>query len=116
MNRDYNIAVLSVIKMIVENNAGCVARKLKQSGYETKSFIPNPELESALFQLHTANPKVFFQVMKECEWNNGNNNWTNESVYRKQILSAVEKHTGLQVDKSNWWGTTIAYLQKQSGI
>lgn len=114
MNQDYNIAVLSVIKMIVDNNAGCVARKLKEAGYETKNFIPSSELESALFQLHTANRQLFFEVMEKCEWNNGNNNWTNNPQCKAQILSAVSNYAGTQADKSNWWNITLDYLKKQS--
>lgn len=116
MNQDYNIAILAVIKMIVENNAGCVARKLKDAGYETKNFIPSAELESVLFQLHMANPTVFFWVMRHCDWNYGNNNWTNEPKYRDQIIANVKIHTGAEVDKSNWWSTTINYLQKQHNV
>lgn len=116
MNKDYNIAILSIIKMIVANNGGCISRKLKQYGYESKNFIPAPELESALFQLQAINPKLFFQVMKNCDWNFGNNNWTNEPKYRDQIITAVQTHTGVQVDKNNWWNTTISYLQKQAGV
>lgn len=114
MTSDYNIAIVSVIKMIVDNNAGCVARKLREAGYETKDFIPASELESALFQLHTANSQLFFKVMTNCEWNHGNNNWTNNQKYRDQILSAVSKYTGMQVDKSNWWQVTMDYLKQQS--
>lgn len=114
MTSDYNIAILSVIKIIVENNAGCVARKLKEVGYETKVYIPTSELEAALFQLHSANRNLFFKVMKNCEWNNGNNNWTNNPQYKEQILSAVSKYTGTQADKLNWWNATMDYLNQQS--
>lgn len=114
MTSDYNIAILSVIKMIVDNNAGCVSRKLKAAGYETKSYIPASELEAALFQLHAANKKMFFNIMLDCEWNNGNNNWTNDKKYKDQILKAVTEYTGKEVDKSNWWKTTMDYLMQQS--
>lgn len=114
MNQDYNIAIVSVIKMIVENNAGCVARKLKEVGYETKSFIPAPELEVALFQLHNADAATFYKVMNNCEWNYGNTNWTNDNKYKEQIMSAVQTHTGKKVDKHNWWDTMINYLKQQS--
>lgn len=116
MTNDYNIAVLSVIKMIVQNNAGCVARKLREAGYETRDFIPASEIESALFQLHTIEPKLFYQVMRNCEWNMGNTNWTNDSKVREQIISVVQTHTGQNADKANWWNITIDYLQKQSVI
>lgn len=114
MTADYNMAIISIIKMIVENNAGCVARKLKEVGYETKSYIPASELESALLQLHTVNKKTFFNVMANCEWNHGNNNWTNNPEYKNQIFSAVSKYTGKKVDKSNWWKVTLQHLKQQS--
>lgn len=114
MTEDYNIAIVSVIKMIVDNNAGCVARKLKTVGYEPKNFIPASELESALLQLHTVNRKLFFEVMAQCEWNYGNNNWTNNPLYRDQIYKAVSKYSGKQVDKLNWWKVTLDYLKQQS--
>ena len=112
---DYNKAIFSFIKMIVDNNAGCVSRKLKEIGYDkSKNFIPTPELESALFQLHAANRDKFFEVMKKCEWNLGNNNWTNNDIYRNQILKIVSEYTGKPVDKNNFWDISMDYLQNQS--
>lgn len=109
---DYNVAIMSVIKMIVDNNAGCVSRKLKEIGYEkSKNFIPNSELESVLFQLHSANPNRFFEVMKKCEWNFGNTNWTNQDIYRNKVLDAISRHTGKLVDKNNFWNITMDYLK-----
>lgn len=102
--------------MIIENNAGCVARKLKQAGYETKEYIPSSELESVLFQLHMADTKLFYDVMRKCEWNYGNNNWTNNVKVREQIISAVSSYTGGNVDKDSWWNTTMDYLEKQTAI
>lgn len=113
MTQDNRIAVLSVIELIVENNAGCVARKLKDVGYNTKNFIPAPELKVALVQLHDANRDLFYKVMRTCEWHQGNNNWTNNPLYRDKVLAAVETYTGQKVDKTNWWITTINYLQNQ---
>lgn len=111
---DYNLAILAVTKMIVENNAGCVSRKLKEIGYDkSKGYVPASDLESALLQLHAANRHKFFEVMKKCEWNFGNNNWTNDDKYRTQILNAVSKHTGRLVDKTNFWDITMNYLQTQ---
>ena len=66
MVSDYNIAILSMIKIIVDNNSGCVARRLKENGYKnSQNIIPAGELESALFQLHTGNRNLFFEVMKK---------------------------------------------------
>ena len=114
MTSDYNIAIMAVIKMIVDNNAGCVSRKLKEIGYEkSKNFVPASELEAALFQLHSANRVKFFEVMKKCEWNFGNNNWTNQDSNRTQILNAVSRYSGRLVDKNNFWDITMDYLQKQ---
>lgn len=114
MTRDYNIAIASTISMIVQNNAGCVARKLREVGYETKDYIPSPELESALFKVHMADPKLFFEVMRKCEWNYGIKNWTNEEKVRERLISAVQSYTGVKVDKDNWWNTTMNYLEEQS--
>lgn len=111
MSNDYNMAILSVIKMIVDNNPGCVARELQKNGYETKNFIPSPELESVLFKLYIIDKKLFFKVMKNCEWNYGINNWTNDVKYRDQIISAIEKFTHNKVDKTNFWNTAINYLE-----
>ena len=114
MVSDYNMAVLSMIKIIVDNNAGCVARKLKEAGYKsTQDVIPAGEMESALFQLHTGQRALFFDVMKKCQWHSGIRNWTNDQKYQNRIISAVEKFTGNQVDKDNWWNTAIDYLQNQ---
>lgn len=111
---DYNIAILAVIKMIVDNNAGCVARKLRETGYKsTQDVIPAGEMESALFQLHTGQRDLFFDVMKKCQWNNGIKNWTNDNNIYEKIISSVQKRTGITVDKNNWWSVTMNYLQNK---
>jgi len=63
MNQDYNIAVASFIKIIVANNAGCVARKLKGLNYPIKDFIPTRELEAELFMLHAADTHMFYDLI-----------------------------------------------------
>lgn len=113
MASDYDMAILAVTKIIVANNAGCIAKKIKEAGYETKDRIPASELESALLQLHIANKGLYFDVMKNCTWNNGNSNWTNDEQVKEKLISAVETHTGKKVDKANWWITTVEYLEKQ---
>lgn len=113
MNLDYNTAIVATVTMIVENNAGCVARKLRAEGYPTRDRIPDSTLESTLFKLYLTVPDLFFKIMKACDWNQGNNNWTNNTQHRQQILSAVEKYTQKQVDKTNFWNITMDYLQSQ---
>lgn len=112
--QDYNIAVASIIKIIVANNAGCVARTLRQAGYPTMDKIPHSELEATLFTVHSVNKYLFYEIMKRCEWNMGNNNWTNDVTYRDQLMSAVQQHTGMAVDKNNWWNSAINFLESQS--
>lgn len=110
---EYNTGIVAVIKMIVDNNSGCVARKLRAVGYVSKfDKIPTPVLESELLKLYMAEETLFFDIMRKCEWNYGNNNWTNNPIIRDQILSAVEEHTKVKVDKTNWWEIAINHLQQ----
>ena len=110
---EYNAGIVAVIKMIVENNSGCVARKLRAVGYISKyDKIPTLELEAQLLKVYMGQEELFFDIMRQCEWNYGNNNWTNNPIIRDQILSAVEEHTKTKVDKTNWWPIAINHLQK----
>lgn len=111
---DYNKAVASVIKLIVANNAGKVAQGLRSAGYETKDFVPASELETALFQLHSANPNKFYEVLSGIQWNYGNNNWTNEPKYRDEIMKLVGEQSGSAVAKGSWWEILLTLLQPQA--
>lgn len=103
-----------MIAIITTNNAGCVARLLKQTEYPAMDKIPVSELESALFKIHSADAPLFYDIMKKCEWNKGNNNWTNDERIKNQLIEAVQKHTGMLVDKLNWWSKTLEYLEQQN--
>lgn len=116
---EYNKSVASIIKLIVANNPGGVAKALRQAGYETKDYIPVSELESALFQLHSANSNQFYEVLKTVSWNYGNNNWTNEPQYRDQISmlvadTATTNGMDTQRGVADWFKTALDYLQEQS--
>lgn len=113
MTRDYVIAVASLIKIGVTNSPGCFARLLRQAGYPVQDRIPESELTSALTSLHATDVDLFYDVMRRCQWNYGILNWTNDSKTIDKIISAVGKHTKQKVDKTNWWITTLDYLQKQ---
>lgn len=112
--QDYNLAVASIIKIIVANNAGCVARLLRQYGYPTADKIPASELEATLFTVHCASPELFYSILSKCEWNHRNNNWTNSEQVSEQIVSCVQIHIQRQVDKTNWFKSVINHLQSQS--
>lgn len=118
---EYNKSVGSIIKLIVANNPGGVAKGLRQAGYETKDYIPASELESALYQLHSANSPQFYEVLKTVSWNQGNNNWTNEPQYREQITELIADTTATNGNAmattrgvADWFKTALDYLQEQS--
>ena len=118
---EYNKSVASIIKLIVANNPGGVAKALRQAGYETKDYIPASELESALYQLHSANSNQFYEVLKTVSWNYGNNNWTNEPQYRDQISmlvadTATTNGNAMATTRgvADWFKTAVYYLQEQS--
>lgn len=108
--QEYNTTVASVIKLAVLNNAGSVSRALKKSGYPSKDFIPNSELESALFTLYVASPDKFFEVLRNVQWNYGNNNGTNDPKNLDPIIQQLSNETGSTVSKSDWWGTIVTVL------
>lgn len=110
---DYNKAVASAIKLIVANNGGKVAYALRSAGYETKDYVESPELEMALFQLHSVDPKKFYQLLSTVPWNSGNHNWTNEPKYRDEIMKLVGDASGSQVARGNWWDIFLTLLQPQ---
>ena len=108
--QQYNQAVISVIELIVVNNAGGTARALKQAGYPIKDFIPESELKTALLQLHMSDRKKFFEVLNAIEWNYGNTNWTNDPKYRDKLINSLSKETGSPVAKGGFWGSLINAL------
>lgn len=110
---EYNQSVVSIIELITANNAGSVARALKNAGYNSADFIAESDLKVALLQLHTTNPQEFYKVLEQVQWNNGKNNWTNDPQYRDPIVNAILRDSGM-ADISNqrgdWWMTVVGVL------
>lgn len=114
MNQDYNKAVGALIKITVANNAGYIARKLREMNYQNKNIIPASELEANLFMLHAADTYEFYNLMKGFEWNKGNTNWTNDNKILNQLIEATKVHTGTEADRTNWWIISLKHLQNQA--
>lgn len=108
MTQDQNKAVALIIPLIVKNNAGKVAIALRDSGY-SKSFIPGPELEARLFQLYTANPDKFFELMKTIPWNYGEKE-TNKPEIKDELIKLVTSNPNYEFSKETWWQELIAML------
>lgn len=110
MTSDKNKAIALIIPLIVKNNAGKVAIALKDAGY-SKDFIPETELEAKLFQLYTANPDMFFQVMKNIPWNSGQIE-TNKPEIRDELINLVTDLSKNEISKDNWWPELITLLDQ----
>lgn len=108
MTTDQNKAIALIIPLIVKNNAGKVAIALRNAGY-SKGFIPQSELEARLFQLYTANPDMFFEIMKTISWNYGEVE-TNRSEIKDELIKLVSANYNLEPSKDNWWGQLIAMI------
>lgn len=108
MTSDQNKAIALIIPLIVKNNAGKVALALRDAGY-SKNYIPAPDLEARLFQLYTANPDMFFQVIKTIPWNYGEVE-TNRPEIREELIRLVSQNAGYEVSKENWWTELITLL------
>lgn len=109
--QDYNKALATVIKMIVANNAGGVARALMNMGYPTRNKIPSSELESAMFTLYSASPEKFYEVLKSIPWLYNNNNWTNNAEYRSEIMELLGGTTRSEVSRGNWWDVVLELIK-----
>lgn len=114
MTTDKNKAIALIIPLIVKNNAGQVAIALRDAGY-SKDFIPETELEAKLFQLYTANPDMFFEVMKNIPWNYGQAE-TNKPEIRDELIKLVTDHSDKEISKDNWWPELIDLLAKHDSI
>lgn len=112
MTTDQNKAIALIIPLIVKNNAGKVSRVLKDAGY-SKDFIPGPELEARLFQLYTANPDMFFDLMKTIPWNYGEIE-TNKPEIREELRKLVAESTGHPVSKETWWPELVSLLDPRN--
>lgn len=110
--RDYNKAVTLLIHLIVINNAGAVARALKQAGYDVKSYIPAPELEMALLQLQMADTVKFFSLMQSIPWNYGDTE-TNKPEVRDELMKLVAAQSSIEITKDNWWKILLAMVDSR---
>lgn len=111
--QDYNKSVALLIHLIVMNNAGMVARALRQAGYPVKNYIPGPELETALLQLNIADRNKFFRVMKSISWNDGHTA-TNNPEMIKNVIQLTQMHAGSMVNNTNWWPSLIDYISQSN--
>lgn len=109
---DYNKSIAILIHLIVMNNAFGVANALKKEGYDTKNFIPAPELEAALLQLSIADKAKFFRVMKNIEWNPGHVS-TNDAEVINNMVKFTQQHASPSVSKVNWWPALVHYFSTQ---
>lgn len=107
--QEKNKAIPIIIHLIVLNNAGGVARALKEAGYESKNYVPESELEMALLQLYMADQVRFFEVMKSIPWNYGHIE-TNKPEIKDELIKLVVANTGYEVSKDTWWQELIALL------
>jgi len=109
---DFGIAIAAVIKLIVGNNPGCIARELQKLQYPNKNFIPEAELEATLSSLYLTNKGMFWQVLQACPWNYGNNNWTNKPEVREKLSALVK--TDATAKGGQFWQNFLNILQPQS--
>lgn len=111
--QDYNKSIALLIHLIVINNAGTVARVLRQAGYPVKNYIPEAELETALLQLHIADRNKFFTVMKSIPWNDGHTA-TNDANMIKNVIQLTQMHAGPMVNNTNWWPSLIDFVSQSN--
>lgn len=113
-SQQYNKGIATIVKTIVANNAGGVARALKEAGYETKNYIPASELESVLLQLSLANRDKFFEVLKAVPWNNGDVA-TNQPQVRETLMKLVDAQPGSPLARSgDWWDILLSLFTQQA--
>lgn len=112
MTQEYNKAIALIIPLIVKNNAGRVAIVLREYGYESRNFIPQSELESALFKLHASDTGKFYEVVNKIDWNYGDVT-TNKPEIRDRLMELVSTNTDATA-KIDWWKSLLSLLQAQS--
>lgn len=112
MTPDQNKAIALIIPLIVKNNAGKVALALRDAGY-SKDFIPVGDLEARMFQLYTANPDMFFEVMKDIPWNNGHAE-TNKPEIKDELIKLVAANSSSDISKDNWWPELLSQLSRSN--
>lgn len=115
---EYDRAVIGVVALIVKNNAGGVARALRDAGYTSKyDKIPESELEAELLKLHALDKNKFYAVMNNIPWNYGDTA-TNKPEIRDRIMGLVKMNNpNVNTDsttKSDWWGGLLNLLSGSS--
>lgn len=111
--KEYNKGVATIVKTIVANNAGGVARALKDAGYPTKNYIPSSELEAVLLQLSMTDHNKFVEVIKNVPWNNGDVA-TNTPQVREALMKLVNAQPGSELARSgNWWDIILGLFTQQ---
>lgn len=108
---DYNKTVAMLVHLIVMNNAFGVAKALKDEGYDTRKFIPAPELEAALLQLNMVNQDKFLRVMQNIAWNPGHLN-TNQTEIINNMVTLTKSKVGASVNNTNWWPSLIKFIEQ----
>lgn len=108
-SQEYNRSVVMLVHLIVMNNAGMVARALRQIGYPVKDFLPAAELEAALLQLSMADRAKFFQMMKNIQWNTGHRATNQPEMINGLIKLASEGNAS--VNNTNWWPSMVTILE-----
>lgn len=109
--QDYNKTIAMLVHLIVMNNAFGVAKALKDEGYDTKRFIPAPELEAALLQLNMVNRDKFLKVIQNIPWNPGHIN-TNQAAIINSMVALTKSKVGASVDNTNWWPSLIKFIEQ----
>lgn len=109
--QDYNKTVALLIHLIVMNNAFGVAKALKDEGYDTRKFIPAPELEAALLQFNMVDQDKFLKVLQNISWNPGHLN-TNQAEIINNMVTLTKSKVGTSVDNTNWWPSLIQFIDK----
>lgn len=111
----YNQAISLIIPLIVKNNAGKAAIVLRKAGYTASDYIPASELEAKLFQIHTADPELFYAIIKEIPWNYGDSA-TNTPEIKDRLIILTQEQILTDVSKENWWQNLILLLEHQSQL
>lgn len=108
---EYNKTAAMLIHLIVMNNAFGVAKALKDEGYDTRKFIPAPELEAALLQLNMVDQDKFLRVLQNIPWNPGHGN-TNQPEVINSMVKLAQSKVGPSVDNTNWWPSLIKFIEQ----
>lgn len=100
MSTEYNKGIICIIHTIVINNAGGVARALMNAGYEKKNYMDACEIELTLLQVFLCDPKQFFALMQNIEWNAGEKR-TNAPEIKDKLMTLINNNN--TDNASDWW-------------